>query len=425
MNDLIEVSIDKIVAGGSGLGRHDGRVVFVPLAAPGDRLLVEVVDRRRDFWRGEVREILEASPDRRAPPCPYYASCGGCALMHLAPEAQARVKRDIVLESLKRGAHLDLAGRDVVVHTGPELRYRNRSRFHVTARGGRVVAGFHARASHRVVDVEHCLLSSESGNRVLTALRAWLGSHPERAKEIDEVEIWEESGGAVLHFLVSRDGGARLEETLGLDGVSGVVVTARGTERASYGKRHVTWDVRGTALAAGVGTFFQVNRFLVETLVDEVVGRGDGGTLAWDRALDLFCGVGLFTLPLGARAREVVGVESQPDSLRDARENARRAGVWNASFVEETAEAYVRHEPMSRFDVVVMDPPRGGLDPEVISALIAAPPPAIRYVSCDPPALARDLGFLVRSGFTLTRLAVLDFFPNTHHVEAVATLSRI
>ena len=207
-----QLRIEKIVAGGIGLGRHEGQVVFVPRSAPGDRLLVELFDRRRDFLRAQAVELLEASPLRREPPCPYFQSCGGCSLMHLEPDAQREAKREILLESLRRGGGVPFTG-DVLVRTGPELGYRVRARFHVKSarRGARV--GFYEPGTHRVVDVDRCLQISDEANRVLGEIRTFLAASPRRVSEIESFELVAASrepasagggGRLVVHFIVKR-----------------------------------------------------------------------------------------------------------------------------------------------------------------------------------------------------------------------------
>ena len=434
--DPFPLLIDKIVAGGSGLGRHEGQVVFVPRSAPGDRLLVEPLERRRDFLRAQTVEILEASPLRREPPCPYFQSCGGCALMHLQPEAQREAKRGILLESLRRGGGGPFTG-DVVVRSGPELGYRVRARFHVqlTRRGPWV--GFYEPGSHRVVDVGECLQISDEANRVLREIRSFLGASPRRVSEIESFELVEpvaprdaakarEGGRVVVHFIVKKGKGparSELEELVQQANLGGLVVSRTGVETSERDMRRAG-DVRtlhqvaGYELGATVHAFFQANRFLLEALVDEVVGAESERV---GSAVDLYCGVGLFTLPLARSADRVVGVEISAAAVADARLNARRAGIENVDFLEERAATYAAREGFESVDLVLADPPRPGLERAVVDSLCRRPPKELRYVSCDPASLGRDVGRLREGGLELVHLVLLDFFPNTHHLESVAT----
>ena len=452
------LQIDKIVAGGLGIGRYEGQVVFVPQSAPGDRLLVEPFERKRDFLRAAVVEVVEASPDRRQPPCSYFASCGGCSMMHLRPPAQQEAKRQILLESLRRGGGFDFTG-EVPVRTGPESGYRAKARFHVKQTRRGPVVGFHAQGTHRVVDIDRCLQMSDTANRVLSELRGWLAANRQRASGIESFELLEsvrpvgpvgpagdstesgisggpESGGRlVVHFLVKtgRAPGRRdLQELLQRVGLAGLVVTESGlttVPRVSrrLGETKTRHRVAGFDLEASVHAFFQANRFLLDALVAEVVpGVGQGGHVGQagrrlGRVVDLYCGGGLFCLPLAGLADAVVGVEVSPPAVADARANASRAGIANLTFREETSADFAAREGFEAVDLVVADPPRGGLERTVVDALCRQPPKELRYVSCDSASLGRDAGRLRREGLELARLVLLDFFPNTHHIESVAT----
>jgi 23S rRNA (uracil1939-C5)-methyltransferase len=429
-----------MVAGGFGLGRHEGQVVFVPQSAPGDRLLVEPFDRRRDFLRAAVVKVIEASPLRREPPCPYFASCGGCSMMHIQPHAQREAKREILLESLRRGGGVDFSG-EVPVLTGPESGYRVKARFHVKQTRRGPVIGFHAQGTHRVVDVDRCLQISDRANRVLGEIRGWLAANRRRASGIESFELVEsvtaspieksgETGRPVVHFLVKtgraparRD----LEELVRGVGLGGLVVTEGGLATARrvsrrLGETGTTHRVAGFELAATVHAFFQANRFLADALVGEALPRDQQPRLG--RVVDLYCGVGLFCLPLARVADRVVGVEISSAAVADARTNARRAEIANVTFREESAADYATREGFEAVDLVVADPPRAGLERAVVEALSRKPPKELRYVSCDPASLGRDAGRLQGGGLELARLVLLDLFPNTHHIESVATFRR-
>jgi len=423
-----EIAIEKIVAGGDGLGRHEGRVVFVPGAAPGERIALELVENRRDYLRGRIVKILEASGDRREPPCVFYGECGGCSIMHLQPKAQAETKRSILLESLRRGGGLEFSG-EIPIRTGPESGYRARSRFHVKVTRQGALVGFKQRRSHRLVDVTRCLQITPVANEVLDAFRRWLASRRDRATGLVSAEILESSapsGRVLLHFLVNRGWAlslADLEELVGSADLAGLVVTEepRGSARRRgrrLGSSSVVNQVAGLDYQVAVESFFQSNRFLLEPLVGEVVSDTEG---AFGAVVELYCGVGLFTLPLARVAERVVGVESSSQAVEDARANARRAGLANVSFVCETAGQYVVQQGFEGVDLVVVDPPRGGLERQVVAGLSRQPPQELRYISCDPAALGRDAGKLGRAGLELHSLVLLDMFPNTHHFETVAT----
>jgi 23S rRNA (uracil1939-C5)-methyltransferase len=442
MSDF-EVEIEKIVAGGDGLARHEGRAVFVPGTVPGERHRVRTLREKSDYVRAVSVEILGSSPERRAPPCPYYESCGGCRLMHLRPEAQLEAKRRILLEGVERGTRAPYE-KPLTLHSAKDVEYRNRLRFHVAFVANEPIAGFRRRESHEIVDIERCLLGTETLNRAWQRVRRALSENRRLARSLVAVELEEsthEPGRIAARFLVSSSDGLRAFEEgkreellteLGLEGMVAAVDDNRGGGPGiRAGRPYVEHRVSGLTLRQSVGSFFQSNRFLLQDLVSTVVADlGEGGA---PRGLDLFCGVGLFAIPLSRRLASVIGVESQSLALKDARENAERAAAeWpegNAKvrFVRGDASTYAARTKLAALsagDLVILDPPRGGLSPALIEAVGKSPLRSIRYVSCDAPALFRDASRLAAHGFAFESLALFDLFPNTHHFETVALFSR-
>jgi len=438
-----EVEIEKIVAGGDGLARHEGRVVFVPGTAPGERHRVRTLREKTDYVRAVSVEILESSPERRTPPCPYYESCGGCRLMHLRPEAQLEAKRRILLEGVERGTRAPYE-KPLTLHSAKDVEYRNRLRFHVAFVASQPIAGFRRRESREIVDIERCLLGTETLNLAWQRVRGLLSENRRLARSLVAVELEEsthEPGRIAARFLVSSSDGLRAFEEgkreellteLGLEGMVAAVDDDRGGgPGVRAGRPYVEHRVSGLTLRQSVGSFFQSNRFLLQDLVSEVVAdSGEGGAA---RGLDLFCGVGLFTIPLSRRLASVIGVESQSLALKDARENAERAAADGPEpsakprFVRGDASTYAARAKLASLaagDLVILDPPRGGLSPVLIEAVGKSPVRSIRYVSCDPPALFRDAVRLSDHGLALSSLALFDLFPNTHHFETVAVFSR-
>jgi 23S rRNA (uracil1939-C5)-methyltransferase len=432
-----EVRIEKIVAGGDGLARHEGRVVFVPGVAPGDRVRARAVREKTDYLRALATEILEPGPGRRAPPCPYYESCGGCRLMHLRPEVQLEAKERILREGLERSTR-SAQQMPIAVHTASELHYRNRLRFHVSFVGGRAIAGFRRRESREIVDIDRCLLGTSTLNAVWQRLRQVLPGDRRLTRSLLAVELEEsthEPGRIAARFLVSSTDGLRafdegrrqeLTTELGLEGlVAAVDDTRGGGPGVRAGRPYVEHRVSDFTLRQSVGSFFQSNRFLLEDLVSTVTGGAPSA-----RGVDLFCGVGLFALPLSRQCGSVVGVESHGLALKDARENAERAGAEGREsgrklrFVRADATEYALRAKFSPSDLVIVDPPRGGLSKGLIDALGKSPLHSFRYVSCDPPALFRDAVRLSAHGLRVDNLALFDLFPNTQHFETVAVFSR-
>jgi 23S rRNA (uracil1939-C5)-methyltransferase len=383
VSDLVEVTIERLIAGGDGIARHEGLPIFVPRSAPGDRLRVRLNERKNDYGRAEIVEILTPGAGRRAAPCPHFARCGGCDLQHLEDGLQAQLKAAAVLETLSRlGGIAPPEAVDVI--TGDSWGYRLRTQLHLERRGDRVAAGYFARGSHELVEVDSCPILVPALERELAGLAQLSGEPPRRLD------------------LVAGDDGT----------ISAAPVTAdlpRGELSITVGEFSYAFDAR---------CFFQGHRGLLPGLIEAVVGT-EGG----DTAFDLYCGVGLFALPLARRYRQVVAVEGDSTSARFARTNARRNHVDNLEIVARSLESWVRALPRGA-DRVVVDPPRAGLSLLVRRLLMDRGPRRLTYVSCHPAALARDLRELLQA-YRLATLALIDLFPQTGHIEAVVQLDRL
>ncbi len=377
----VELVIDKLAAGGDGLGFHDGKAVFVPFTVPGERVLVELESSGRDWDRGKVLEILDASPDRIGPACPYYGACGGCNLQHVDYPRQLALKADIVKDAWTRVGKLPEP--DVSVVMSVPYAYRSRMQFHVDD-DGRI--GMMRAASGQPVPVETCPVA-------VVPIRAWL-EHASSAKKTRlSRSPWAEPGARFLVFSPDRSGDRVYVE--GRDGE--VAATVRG--------RQIRFHVKG---------FFQSNLYLFDLLVGAAIGDLSGA-----RALDLYCGVGPFTSFLADSFESVTAVEHNPFAVEYARQNAGGRGVFEALSAEDWVGT---RGAKQAFDAVVVDPPRSGLSERVRAWLRGNKPKVLSYVSCDPVTCARDVGELVRSGYSLEWLKAFDFYPQTGHVELCARL---
>ncbi len=389
MSEIIEMRIEKLVYGGDGLGRVEGRAVFVPGTSPGDLVRARVVERKKSFLRAEVLDVLEPGPARRTPPCPLAGECGGCQFQHVDYGAQIAAKGEFVRDALARIGRIDFAG-DIPVHADAEheLSYRVRATAHVVKTRDRVLFGFFAPRSHRVVDVESCpLLVPE-----LDAAWHRARSSREKLHRVETLDLAVGDAGAAADPPVAAVGGSDLET-----------------------------EVAGVRYRFAPGTFFQANRPLLGSLVRVATdGDEEGGALA----LDLFAGVGLFAIPLARRFGRVVAVESDGRAAAFARANADANGVANMRVVAEPVESWLAGRPVAEgeVDLALLDPPRTGLGLEGARLLAGLAPRRIVYVSCDPSTLARDLRVLVDAGYGLRSVDAFDLFPQTFHVETVARL---
>ncbi|HYL80308.1 MAG TPA: 23S rRNA (uracil(1939)-C(5))-methyltransferase RlmD [Candidatus Acidoferrum sp.] len=433
----LQVTIERLVFQGDGLGRlPDGRVIFVPYTAPGDVAEVEIAEARSDFVRGRLGRLLTPAADRAAPPCRYYERCGGCQWQHLSHASQLYWKREILQELLARVGKLEgISVADPVTPAAP-WEYRARAQFKVSG-GNRPSIGFHQRETNRVVDIERCPLLDHRLNSILAALRAM--KHPPLARLFPGLrEIWMALGSGTGEAVVSLFAGVRERAAIrllfhtiqaALPTLQGVVLLQgdprqhpRFVDRHGHGA--IMEQVGDHRFRIDATAFFQVSgaaAALLTALVMELAAlRGS------ERVLDLYCGVGTFTVPLSRRAREVVGIEASAAAAVDCVHNLRSNGCGGArtlhAQVEQVRPTILTEGP---WDLVVLDPPRQGVSRLVLDAIASTAVPRLIYVSCDPSTLARDLGILSRAGFRCVSLHPVDLFPQTFHLEAVALLERM
>jgi 23S rRNA (uracil1939-C5)-methyltransferase len=392
-----EVRIEKWVYGGDALARLDGVVVLAPYLLPGERARIRTKPVRTGLLRGEAVELLEPSAERVEPRCPYFGDCGGCHYQHASYESQLRHKVEILRESLARIGRVEAPG-DIDVIAAEPWGYRNRIQIHFD--GGR--AGFRQAGSHRVVSVEQCPVASPRLNETLATLRRM--TRDRRFPEfLRTLELFANEAEVQLNVLNS--GPRRLAR--GFFAWCAEEIPGAMQPAIDYGAAGETFRVSHKS-------FFQVNRFLVDQLVETVCRDASGGT-----ALDLYAGVGLFSIPLARRFEAVAAVETAGSAVADLEHNAQRAGV--AVPVHRKAVEEFLPTLSGPPDFCVADPPRSGLGRKVVEQLLRIRPPWLVVVSCDPATLARDLHGL-QAVYEIRRLAMADLFPQTSHIEAIVEL---
>jgi 23S rRNA (uracil1939-C5)-methyltransferase len=390
------VTVEKLVYGGAGLGRLDGRVVLAPLVLPGERNRAAAEQEKPGLIHARTLAVLDPSPARVAPPCRYFGRCGGCHYQHMPYEAQLDAKRSILAEELKRLGRIEPPAEIAVVSAEPWA-YRNRVQLHIEQ--GRI--GYREMRSRKLCAIDHCPIASPKLNQAIAALAGMLPD-PRWPRFLRSLEIFTDEKQVQINVLESDRPVARRFFEWCAERIEGLAAG------------DIDYEGR---FRVGGNAFFQVNRFLADRLAETAL-EGAGG----NRALDLYAGVGLFTLPLASRYAEVTAVESGRFAVRDLEFNARRAGIANIRAVQSTTEAFLA-APGEAPDFVLLDPPRTGLGKEVVSQLAALRPPRVVIVACDPSTLARDVGGLAAAGYRIDALALVDLFPQTFHMEAVARLS--
>jgi len=425
----IELTIDTLTIGGRGLGRHDGKAIFVPLTAPGDRVRCRVTRRHRHYDEAELIELVVPSDTRRRPPCPVFGQCGGCQWQHLPYAVQAGWKERLFSETLVRaGVAREEAIRPLAV-APQEFGYRNRMQFKCRQTEHGPVAGFYRHGSHYVVDTPGCLLANPAIGETYAFLRMQLdhAPHPEFIPQLD-VSCGDDGRVSVICHVLSEAVEATrdwLAEIAGTGGFAAALQAGRKetlvTVCGDPGSNFVIAEP-SLSLYVRAGGFSQINAAQNRKLVAAVLAAAN--LQGEERVLDLYCGAGNFSLPLARRAGEVVGVEEYAPAIDDARINAVRLGLGNTRFIASPAEgAAPRLAAVTPFDLVLLDPPRTGAY-AVMRDLLEIGSPRILYVSCDPATLARDLKPLVHNGYRVVFSQPFDLFPQTWHTESLTLLER-
>ena len=424
---IVELAIETLVYGGAGLGRHDGKAVFVPGTSPGDVVRCRLVREKERHAHGELLEVLSPSPQRRKPPCPVFGRCGGCQWQHLPYPEQKSWKERIFAEVLEHARVLPPEGTLPLVAAPDEWSYRSRAQFKCHQTGGGFVMGFYRGGSHFVIDITHCPILEPCLNEALARFRSWLAASPapDRVPRVD-VGVGDDGGvRAVVHVL--GDAAALGVYLKPLTAAAGYAVFFQQGRKGSLqqligpSELELRVDDPPLALGYGPGGFAQVNLAQNRALVAVVAAVAE--ELRPRRVLDLYCGMGNFSLPLARRSGAVVGVEEYAPAIDSARSNALRNGVTNASFYARPAEGAAREFASAPIDLVVIDPPRTGAY-ALVGELIDAKPAHILYISCDPPTLARDLVPLCHGGYRPLWSRPFDLFPQTYHTESVTLLAR-
>ena len=441
-NRIYRAHIDGYSSEGLGIARIDGQVVFVHGAVRGETCDVLVMKVLKNAAFGKIAALVEPSPARRTPDCPYYGRCGGCDFRHMSYEEELWAKRARVQDALTRIGGAEIAVEEILGAEQP-LHYRNKSIYPISPAGE---VGFYRARSHQVVHVEHCLIQKPEADALAQAVRDYIARF--------QVEAYNEATGrGLLRHLYVRTScrgeslacllvnGSRLPHEQELvdmlraaaPGVCGVVLgenTRRGNAilgdryRTLWGRDYLTDTLCGLELRLSVPSFYQVNHDQAQRLYEKALEYA--GLTGRELAVDLYCGAGTITQVLARRARHVIGGEIVPEAIRDAEDSARRNGVENVEFLCGDASrlaAELRQRGL-RPDVICVDPPRKGLAPDVVEAAASMTPGRIVYVSCDPATLARDVARFAPLGYCPVRACAVDLFPGTAHVETVCLLSK-
>lgn len=456
-NDEVLLDIIGMTHEGEGVGRVEGYTLFVQGALPGEKVQARVLKTKKQYGYAKLVKIVESSSSRITPPCPIYDQCGGCQLQHMDYTAQLAWKRQLVVDNLERIGKLTVAGDNETQSGGlivrPTLgmdepwRYRNKAQVPIGVADGGLVGGFYARGSHRIVDMETCLIQHEHNDAVVSAVKS-IGS------QLGISAYNEETGRGLLRHVVVKKAFRTGEMMLVLvtnghdiphldawigsicEQLPDVVSICQninkqqtnvifGDETRVLWGRDVIYDYIGDVqFAISARSFYQVNPAQTEILYGKTVEYA--GLTGNETVIDAYCGIGTISLFLAQHADKVYGVEIVREAIEDARANAKLNDMSNVVFEVGASEDVIPKwkEQGITADVIVVDPPRKGCDPRLLETILAMKPERVVYVSCNPSTLARDLRVLEDGGYSTVEVTPVDMFPHTVHVEAVALLVK-
>ncbi|RAU93874.1 23S rRNA (uracil(1939)-C(5))-methyltransferase RlmD [Paenibacillus sp. YN15] len=472
VGQIVDAEIIGIGHDGEGVGRTaDGFTLFVHGALPGERVSVRVEHVKKQFGYAKLLQVTGASADRQEPPCPLYAECGGCQLQHMGYDAQLRQKRQIVVDALERIGKLKVAGvggasvesgngqfgeqgsSGIVVHPtiGMEdpWRYRNKAQVPFGQVEGGLVGGFYAQGSHRIIDMNECLIQHEWNDRAVGLVKSLCGELGIRAYDEETgrgvirhvvVKVGFRTGDIMVVLVTNGEDFTRRRELVEmirreLPGVKSIcqnintaktnVIFGLRTE-VLWGEEYIHDYIGDVRFAISARSFYQVNPVQTERLYGKALEYAalSGG----ETVIDAYCGIGTISLFLAQHAERVYGVEIVPEAIEDARRNAQLNGLEHkAEFAVGAAEVVIPAwaEAGIRADVIVVDPPRKGCDPALLDCIAKMQPRRVVYVSCNPATLARDLRILEDAGYRTVEAQSVDMFPWTVHTESVVRLIRM
>ncbi|MDR3644443.1 MAG: 23S rRNA (uracil(1939)-C(5))-methyltransferase RlmD, partial [Clostridia bacterium] len=458
-NDIIEIEITGTTHDGSGVGRLGGLVIFIPACAQGDTVRAQLIHMKKNLAYARLIEVLKPSPSRIGLDCPVFYRCGGCAFRHIAYDKELEIKQQRVADALQKIGGLEIVPEKILA-CEETLGYRNKAQYPVALSNGEIQIGFYARASHRIVGDDACLLQPRCFEQALGAFRQWIGqSGVSIYNEADGtgllrhiyLRLAQATGELMACAVVNGDSIPQSEPLVRLlksrcPQLKSVVlnVNTRSTNailgprcELLWGAERITDILCGLKIELSPLSFYQVNRPQAERLYGLAAEFADlNGNLPHSNLphstlphggllLDLYCGAGTIGLSMAGQAAKVIGVEAVADAVEDARRNARINGIKNAEFLcADATDAACRLLAQGlRPDVVVIDPPRSGCSAQTISAITQMSPARVVYVSCDPATLARDLALFGQSGYRCARVKPVDMFPRTAHVETVVLMT--
>jgi len=419
------VTVVSMAFGGYGVTRVDDKVVFIPYTVTGDRASIEILKEKKNYSVAKLSEIVQSSPRRTIPPCPYFGECGGCQWQHIDYSIHGELKKEILVEILKRLGGLKEIPPAAVCPSPLPYAYRVRIQL---KRKGRSL-GYYREKSHAIIDIDHCPIAHPLINQIISLLREDLG----RFSSVEEMEMnvspEEGKGVLVLHGdSVHRESREFLERFLRIHPVVKGIAIPREGRVTRLGDPSLSFPIfldrpgkgRTVTFRASPGSFFQVNPDQNQRLIQTVLEFS--GVKKDEQVLDLYAGIGNFTLPLSLEAGQVIGIEENRTAVQDADFNREANGIGGCRFIAGRVEEILKSWRRERPHLIVLDPPRTGCK-AVMDQIVRLKPSRIIYTSCEPTTFARDIRLLSERGYRLQRLALVDMFPQSYHMEVVGLLT--
>lgn len=427
MPQSLELMIDDLSHDGRGVGRHNGKTVFVADALPGDKVVAKITKQQRRFDEAVLSELLESSTQRVQPTCKHYKTCGGCQLQHLNTSNQVQYKQNWVLQQLERAAKLlpDHIGEPL---TSSPYNYRRSARIGINqTKSGDAVVGFRRKNSNRIENVDHCPVLNSTVEHLFPTLRTLLNKYRDEAKQITHAELSIGDNNGLLCFRIKKNLSQQLQQ--------GLCDLCQPLKLNLYFQTDETLETiwqnepnsfsiyQDIELRFMPGDFIQVNSSVNELMIKQAIDWLSPAEN--DRILDLFCGLGNFSLPLARKASEVIGVEGSDMMVQRATDNAELNNIHNCTFMAADLSKPIKKQQWfnANCNLALIDPPRTGAF-ELVKQLEDAPFERILYISCNPASLVRDAAVLCNHGYKLTQFGVMDMFPQTTHIESMALFER-
>lgn len=409
-------TIEKFGAFGEGVARDDGKTVFIKGALPGEKVLASVTLDKKTFSVARLKKVLAPSEFRIVPPCKYFGVCGGCSLQHLDYSEQLRLKSKTVQETLLKVGGIEIEPPEIVA-SDKIYGYRNKLSYPVS--GEKI--GLYAENSHDIVDLDNCLLQREWNVSLISALRKFMSDYPEVKDEIRHMVAREKDGGVCVALVAYKKINIKpFADYLPFGDFALYLNVNASRNNVILSDEFYLAATKGNAPKFHPASFYQVNDYIADRLYGDVSAKVDG-----DVIVDAYCGAGDLTIRLSAAAKRTIGVEICAQAVQEARQKAKANQITNAEFICGDCKK-ILPEIFNNIDgeiTVVFDPPRKGLDPDIISSGKALSPEKIIYISCNPSTLARDLK-LLSDRYDIANIILYDMFPNTPHVETMIVLQR-